>query len=285
MIAWLIDSWPLFWPTYLVAWFSAATLALIGIPVVAREQVLLGAGLVQAGTGGLALALACGLATAGHHAGLGSTLVIALTIVIAALLAGAQSRERPEAFAGWLFLAGSASSVLLLAHQPLGLEVLKLVQTSSLLGAAPHDPWWAATLCLITVAAVAIAGRRLLLICWEPGLAAALGQRAVLWQVALAVWTGLSLAISLHLTGALFTTALLVLPALIARRWVRNLPSLPWAVVLIAEVAVTMAMALAWHLDLPPAQVAVVLLAGLLLCTWAVETLGDLRRWWQGLAR
>ncbi len=285
MIAWLVDSWSLFWPSYLVAWFSAATLALVGIPVVAREQVLLGAGLVQAGTAGLALALACGLATGGHHGGVGTTVIAAIAIILAALVAGAPpGRERPEALAGWLFLAGSAGAVLLLAHQPMGLELLKQVQSSSLLGAGPFDPWVALALALVTLAGVVLGGRRLLLSAWEPGLAAALGQRTVLWQLAMAGWTGLCLASSLRLTGTLFTTALLVLPALIARRWCGGLTMLPWAAVLIAQAAVTGALAIAWHADLPPAQVAVALLAAALAATWALDAAGSAWRWWRNLA-
>ena len=76
------------------------------------------------------------------------------------------------------------------------------------------------------------------------------------------------LAASLKITGALFTTALLVMPVLAARRLLHRLAPLPWLAVLLPEIAVTAGFALSWAWDLPPGQVAVAILGLFLVATW-----------------
>ena len=113
MFTWLTDTWDLFQNAYLCQWFLAVALAILGIPVVAREQVLLGAGLVQAGTFGVALGVALGSVVNLHGTGAEPVIFAAAAIMVASFLAARPPRrERPDAVAGWLFLAGSGGSVL-----------------------------------------------------------------------------------------------------------------------------------------------------------------------------
>jgi zinc transport system permease protein len=86
--------------------------------------------------------------------------------------------------------------------------------------------------------------------------------------VATALGLAVLLALSLQLGGVLLTTALLVLPALAARRLCRRLATVPWLAVGLAEAAVTAGFAIAWSADLPPAQVAVALLGLVLAASW-----------------
>ncbi len=58
MIESFLASWDLFRDTYLVGWLLAVLLSLLGVFVVARDQVFLGAAVTQASTLGVALALA-----------------------------------------------------------------------------------------------------------------------------------------------------------------------------------------------------------------------------------
>jgi zinc/manganese transport system permease protein len=83
-----------------------------------------------------------------------------------------------------------------------------------------------------------------------------------------ALLLALLLAASLQLSGSLLTTALLVLPALAARRFARRLAWMPWLAVIIAEVCVTAGYAIAWNADLPPGQAAVALLGGAMVLSW-----------------
>ncbi len=259
--AWLHDGWPQFGASYIAAWALAAALPLAGIPVVAREQALLGVGLVQIGACGVALALACAWPFPAAWA--------FLAIAAATLLAQRPPpRERPEAVAAWMILAGSAFTVLALARHPQAAERMAQLQASSVLGATWAQAAVAIGAAVATLAVVVFAGRRLLLAAWEPGTARIQGSAPPLLTIAAALGLALLLATSLKITGALFTTALLVLPVLISRRLLSRLAPLPWLAVILAEAAVTTGFALSWTWDLPPAQVAVAILGLLLAATW-----------------
>jgi ABC-type Mn2+/Zn2+ transport system permease subunit len=259
---WLTAGWDLFGPSYVVGWALAVALPLAGIPVVAREQARLGTGLVQMGAVGFAAALAFGLGTP----------VVWAFLAIAAATALAQrppARERPEAVAAWMILAGGALTVLLLAGNAGGAEKLARLASSSVLGAG----WGSAGVALAAALVVAVAavawGRRILVAAWEPRLARLQGVRPGLVGGLSAVVLALLLATALELSGALLTTALLVLPTLAARRFATRLAVVPWLAVGIAELAVTAGFALAWSADLPPGQVAVGLLGGVMVAAWA----------------
>ncbi len=262
MMDWLTQGWELFGPSYVVGWALALALPLAGIPVVAREQALLGTGLVQMGAVGFAAAIAFGLGTPAAWA----------FVAIAAATVLAQrppARERPEAVAAWMILAGGSLTVLLLSGNAVGLEKLARLASSSVLGAGWGSAGVAIAAAVVVMLAAVALGRRILVAAWEPRLAALQGVRpGLIGGLAALLLAGL-LAISLELSGALLTTALLVLPALAARRFAQRLATVPWIAVAIAEAAVTAGFAIAWSADLPPGQVAVALLGTAMVAAWA----------------
>ncbi len=274
MFDWLTLGWDLSSNSYLTMWFMGTTLALLGIPVVAREQVLLGAGLVQAGTLGVAIGVALNFITDTHAKGAEPIIAASVAIMAASLLAShPPKRERPDAIAGWLFLAGSSGSVLLIFGKPVFGEVLSKIQSSSILYSTGVDAVVSVLTCLVTVIAAVLSGRRVVLAVWDADLSRSLGLKPSLVNALLAVWTGLVLAVSLQATGALFTTAMLVLPALLARRLVPSLNWMPWAAVAFALIASTAGMGIAFDQGLPPAQVSVGLLVVALLLAWTARAL------------
>jgi zinc transport system permease protein len=261
MIEWLTAGWSLFGASYVAAWALAVALPLAGIPVVAREQALLGVGLVQMGACGFAVAIACGLAW--------PSLWAFLAIAVASVLAQRPPpRERPEAVAAWMILFGGAATVLILAGQPYGAEQLARLTSSSVLGASWPGATGALIVAVLVVALALVAGRRVLLAAWEPRLARQQGAAPLVLSLAAALLLALLLAVALKLLGALLTTALLVLPALAARRMGTRLAWMPWLSMAAGLGAVTGGFAIAWSADLPPGQVAVALLGGLLVLAW-----------------
>lgn len=261
MMAWLSDGWELFGASYVVGWAMAVALPLAGIPVVAREQALLGTGLVQMGAVGFAAAIAFGL---------GAPAVWAFVAIAAATVLAQRppARERPEAVAASMILAGGALTMLLLAGNAGGLERLANLTSPSLLGSAWGSAGVAIAAAVGVAAAAVVFGRRVLVAAWEPRLARLQGVKPGMVGALSALLLALLLAASLQLSGSLLTTALLVLPALAARRFARRLAWVPWLAVLIAEVCVTAGYAIAWSADLPPGQVAVALLGGAMVLSW-----------------
>lgn len=279
MIAEFIDSWELFRVTYLAGGLIAFQLALVGVWVVARNQIFLGVAVAQASTLGIALALwAGGLGAAAGFAWLRSDwvaagLAVAASVATAVLTARVPTagRESAEALTGWVYLLAASLPVLLLAHDPHGLEEVHHLIFSTLLGASSLDLAAFGALAVATVLLVAKFRDRLLLFALDPEMAAALGQRRSLWNAAVAVWLGVTVGLSIRVSGTLYTFGCLVLPALIAKHWLHEIRPLLVLAPALAVLAAVVGFVAANHWDVPPAHATVALLCGALLLSWGVR--------------
>jgi ABC-type Mn2+/Zn2+ transport system permease subunit len=269
MIADFIASWSLFHHSYLAGWLMAALLALTGVQVVARNQVFLGAATAQASTLGIAVALLTSHAWHPfglhlHHGTWYPTLLAVLFSMLASVLitrAGEQAHETHEAAAGWVFLAGGSLSILLVAHSPLGMDEIQRLLASSLIGATGADVVWLAACLALTAALVAHSRERLVLLATDPLMAAAVGLRVRRWTLALSLWIGLVVGLSIRSAGLLYTFGCLVLPALAARRLCREIAPMFGAAAAFALLTVMAASVLAHTWDVPPAQLTIALQA------------------------
>lgn len=274
MIRGFLDSWALFQHTWLAGWCIAATLALLGVLIVARDQIFIGAAVAQASVLGIALPMAAagalGVAWLEHDAFLGASAVAFAmgATLLAARPPGQPARESPEALTGWAFLGAGALAVLVLAQNPHGTEEIHRLVASSLIGATGVDVVLLAGLLAVTTTVFALAWRPLLLATIDPLTAAALGVRTRAWSVGAAAWLGLAVGLSGRVSGLVFTFGCLVLPALVAKGLCREMRPMLWVSPLVALVVTTVAFVLAHHYDLPPAQMAVALLAGTVVAAW-----------------
>lgn len=276
MIESFIGSWELFHQTYLTGWLIALLLSLVGVVVVARDQIFIGMAISQASTLGIALGLGAGswldvppLTWLDSDGFLSATAV--LFAVLAAFLTAWRSDmggESHEAITGWVFLGSASLSILLVAHSPHGLDEIQRLLSSSLIGATGDDVWIFAGLVTSTILALAIANRRLLLFTLDPPMAAAVGMRVTWWATGIAIWLGLVIGLAMRVSGILYTSGLLVLPALVAKNLCGEVRTIFLISPLIALSVGAMGFVLANHYDLPPAQTTVALLSGGLLLGW-----------------
>jgi ABC-type Mn2+/Zn2+ transport system permease subunit len=270
VIADFVASWPLFQSAILSGWLIAIALSLIGVLVVARNQIFVGAAAAQASALGIAISLWAGPALAGGaFAALGGDeasawYAVAFSIA-AALFAGgrpAPGRESLEAKTGWVFLASSSASILILAHSPHGLEEIHRLLSSSLIGAVDADVFRFAVIAATTAAVFFGARSKLILIALDPETASALGVRVAAWNGALACWLGVVSGLSIRAAGMLYAFGCLVLPALAAKAICREVRGLFVAAPVIALGAAVAGFVLAHRFDLPPAPTTTALLAG-----------------------
>ncbi len=217
MIASFLDSLALFAPTYAVGISVAAALALVGIWVVGRNQIFLGAAVAQASTLGIATALAAGalVGAEGWHgleSELGTRSLAVLASVLTALGAtrlADHEGESPEAVIGWIFLLATALPVLLVAHLPHALEEVHRLVFSSLLSVSPADPPLFAALLVASTGLTAVLHRPLLLLVIDPEVARATGVPTRRLDLALALWLGLAAGLSMRAAGMLYTLSLI----------------------------------------------------------------------------
>jgi len=278
------ESWGLFHNSYLVGWLIGLLLSLVGVIVVARDQVFLGAAVSQASTLGIALAL-CASGVFPLHSATGalahstswlccdtSQAVMAIAFSMLAALVTARAsrgqRESHEAITGWVFLISASLSVLAVAHSPYGLEEIRRIHSSSIIGATPADVAVFALLLLATALVFAVAGRRLLLVVMDPAMAAAVGLRVQRWAVFESLWLGLVVGLSIRVSGMLFTFGSLVLPPLVAKNVCREVRPMFFVAPLVALVTNTLGFVVANRCDSPPAQMNVAIASVLLLAVW-----------------
>ncbi len=279
MIGDFLASWELFRTTYLAGWGIAFLLSLVGVWVVARDQIFLGVAVAQASTLGVAVAL--WLATTGAASGLGwihsDALAAALAVgasIATSLLTAREARgrrESAESVTGWVFLLSASVPVLLLSRSPHGLEEVHQLMFSTILGARTPDAWIFAGLGLATACAVGVYHPRLMLFAVDPDTASAVGMRRGLWNALVAIWLGLAVGLAIRVSGTLYTFGCLVLPALIAKSWVREIRPLLLLAPAVGVAAAVAGFVLAHDLDTPPAHTSVALLCALLLASWTLR--------------
>lgn len=276
MIAEFIASWDLFRNVYLAGSLMAVLLALVGVQVVARNQIFLGAAAAQASTLGVAVALITSYAWHPfglhlHHGSWYASLLAAIFSILASLLiarAGERSRETHESVAGWVFLACGSSSILLVTRSPHGLDEIQRLISSSLIGATGADVAWLAFCVVVTATLTLVRRDQLVLLATDPLMAAAVGLRVRRWTFGIALWIGLVVGLSIRGAGLLYAFGCLVLPALAARLLCREIRPMYGTAAGFALVTALVAFVLAHAWDFPPAQLTVALQALLVGLLW-----------------
>jgi len=271
-----LASWPLFATSYLAGWAIAFLLSLVGVWVVARDQIFLGVAVAQASTLGVAAALWLG--GLGAAAGVGifrgdaiaSGLAVATAVATAlfTVLRRSGGRESAEAVTGWVYLVSASVPTLLLASDPRGLEEVHHLLFSTLLGATRVDLAVFAALAATTALIVAREHAPLRLLAIDPEIADVIGLRSRVWHAALAVWLGVAVGLSIRVSGTLYTFGCLVLPALIGKHLVREVRALIWVAPLVAVGTAVLGFVLANDWDIPPAHMTVALLCAGLAAVW-----------------
>jgi len=177
-------SWPLFHNAYLAGWLIGILLSLIGVLVVVRDQIFIGAAVSQAATLGVAMGMVIGsLFTNDEQSWVRSHIfhdvMGGLLAVLAALFTTRGSttagRESHEAITGWVFLVSVSGAVLLLSHSPHGLDEVNHILSSTIVGATSSDVWLFVALTVSTAGALALWYRPTLLVVLDPEMARAVG--------------------------------------------------------------------------------------------------------------
>ncbi len=280
MIGEFLSSWSLFANAYLSGWLIGILLSLIGVLVVARDQIFIGAAVSQASALGIAVGMVTGSwMTLDEQSWWRSSAFYSLMggifSIIAALITTRGGRtpgqESHEAVTGWIFLVSLSFSVLLLTHSPHGLEEVHSILTSTIIGARRADVWLFTILTLLTIIALARYHQQALLVVLDPEMARAVGLQVDRWNTTLSIWLGIAVGFSIRVSGVVFAFACLVLPALIAKNLGREVSTMFFSSPLIALGASIIAFVLANHYDYPPGQTATACLCFLLLVAWLVR--------------
>lgn len=270
------SAWELFGDAVLAGLAMSAALPLVGLLLVLRRQVFLGAAIGQ--SGGLGIAFGIWLVTTAggshlHFAAMTGYVPLSVGSVVgvaAAWLALRQARgaatgpaNHPEARAAWLFLVGGSGAMVLLANAPHGLQMVQQLMLSSLLGANAMDLWLAVALLVGLATAAWCWPRPLALWAIDPLSARVYGANLAGLDLLIALAIGTTLAFAIHVAGLPFAFAGAILPVLAARELAGSLRTVTWLAPLLGTLGFGLGWWWATAQDLPPGQCAVLTHAGM----------------------
>jgi ABC-type Mn2+/Zn2+ transport system permease subunit len=278
MIQSFLSSWTLFYQSYLTGWLISLLLSIIGVLVVARDQIFIGAAVSQASTLGIALTMwASVVFPLEQFSWFQSDVFLSAMAVIFSILAasitgrgGETGKESHEAITGWVFLISGSLSILIVSHSPHGLEEIHRLLSSSIIGATTADIWAFSLLTFLTVFLILFFYRKILLFTLDPSMASAIGMKMRIWSLTTSAWLGLAVGLSIRTSGMLYTFGCLILPALVAKNLCREVRHMFFVAPAVAIGTGIIGFLLANHYDYPPGQMTIALFCLELVGAWAL---------------
>lgn len=283
MIQSFLSSWPLFYQSYLAGWLISFLLSIVGVLVVARDQIFIGAAVSQASTLGIALMMwATAILHLDHFPWFRPNLFFSGMAVIFSIVAafvtgrgGEMGRESHEAITGWVFLLSASLSILIVSHSPHGLEEIHRLLSSSIIGATLVDVWIFGLLTLFTTSFLLLFRQKIVLFALDRPMAVAIGMSLKSWNAVISVGLGLAVGLSIRTSGMLFTFGCLVLPALIAKNLCRQVRAMFFVAPAIGVGTAILSFSLANHYDYPPGQLTVAIYSLELVLGWMARRLRE----------
>ncbi len=240
---------------------------LVGVFLVLRRLVFVGVALPQISSTGIAVSLSLPLwlnfqvTTQSEHAlaFAGSTLFSVVAILILAVLER-RGRGLPEGRLGTAYVVAAAVSILLLSKNRYAeagwLDLLK----GEIITISNFDlVLTAATLAMVLVI-LSLFRKELLLVSYDRVFAITLAKRVVLWDVVLYLLIGLTVSMAVLSVGPLIAFGFLLIPALMAQMFARNMRQLAVFASLFGGTAAFIGFWLAYQWDLPVGPTDVALL-------------------------
>jgi zinc/manganese transport system permease protein len=173
--------------------------------------------------------------------------------LVVALGAGALARAtggREDAALTGLYLTALAAGVTLISWRGSAVELTQLL-FGSVLGVDDAALLLMGGAATATLAFLAIAWRPLILECFDPSFAQAVGLRGSVWHLGLLALAVLNLVAALQAVGSLMAVGLMMLPAIAARHLARELSGMVLWAVGIALAATVIGLLASYHLDVP----------------------------------
>lgn len=231
----------------------------VGVLLTLRRLALFGDALAHGILPGVALgfALAGGFSVVAMSAGgIAAGLIIALA---AGFFARKTVLREDAALAGSYLTALALGIAIISVGGGQGHELMHLL-FGSVLAVDETALLFIAGTATVTLLALALLWRGLLLEILDPGFLQAAGARPGLWQAAFLGLVVLNLVAACQAVGTLMAVGLMMLPALAARFWSAGLPGIVRASVAVALVSAVAGLLASYHLDVPSGP-AIVLVA------------------------
>ncbi len=256
---------------------------LVGVFLVVRRLVFMGVALPQISSTGVAIALSLplwlGFRPMGHPSESAHALAFvgSITLSLAAILVLAflerRGRGQPEGRLGTAYVVAAALSILLLAKNPYGemgwLDMLK----GEVITISNFDLALTAGTLALVLAALGFFYKELLLVSFDRVTAITLRKNVVFWDLLLYLLIGMTVSMAVLSVGPLIAFGFLLIPALTAHLFSRNMRQFTTLASLIGGVAAFLGFWVAYRWDLPVGPTDVVLLGVIYGLAWVIAKL------------
>ena len=254
----------------------ALACSVLGVYVVLRRIVFVGAAIAQLSSAGIALAMyLSGLGVAG--AVTGHPTVMALLVTLAgALFFGMEGGSRgpvpPDATIGVAYAVAAAAGILLIAKAKSG-EAHDIFLQGNILGITRAD-----TLVLLGVSVPVLLVhlvfyKEFLFVSFDRETARTLGYRVTFWNLFLYFTLGLVIAFAMQFAGVILVFNFLVLPAVTGLLLARSMRGIFALAVLSGLLAACIGFSLSVPFDLPSGPTIIAVSGALALIAWSVRTM------------
>jgi ABC-type Mn2+/Zn2+ transport system permease subunit len=250
--------------------------SVLGVYVVLRRIVFVGAALAQISSAGIALGiLFSSLGVGGFLAGeLILSFLATLAGVVFFSVTGTRSRVPPDAALGVAYVVSGSIAVLLVAKAA-GADVHDIFLQGNILGITTRDNFILGAVLVPILAVHVLLYKEFLFVSYDPEMARTLGYSVRRWTFTLYLTIGIMIAVAMRSAGVLLVFDFLVIPAVIGLLLGHNMRGVFFWAVLSGLLAALVGFTLSIPFDLPtgPTIIAVSgVLAGL---SWLYRFLVD----------
>jgi ABC-type Mn2+/Zn2+ transport system permease subunit len=203
-----------------------------------------------------------------HALAFAGSITFTLTAILVLAFLEWRGRGQPEGRLGTAYVVASALSILLLSKNPYGeigwLDMLK----GEVITISNFDLLLTAVTLVIVIAALALFHKELLLVSFDREMAVILRKKVVSWDMLLYLLIGLTVSMAVLSVGPLIAFGFLLIPALMAHLFARNMHQFTILASLIGGAVAFFGFWIAYQYDLPVGPTDVVLLVGLYAFAW-----------------
>jgi len=244
-----------------------AVCAYLGVYVVLRRIVFVGAALAQVSSAGVGLALLYGWNP------VLSSLAMTLGGVAAFSVRATDRRTTQESFIGIGYAVASALAVLFVAKSAQGEGHMLDVLSGNILTVTTREIWWMAGVGLAAIALHTLLGKQLWFSMFDSETARASGIRSGWWDLLFFLMLGVTISLAIRLAGTLLVFAFLVIPAVVGLLLSRRLGGIIAVAIGAASIATIAGLYASVRIDLPSGPAIVACLFVLLVLAVAFSKL------------
>jgi zinc transport system permease protein len=248
--------------------------SVLGVYVVLRRIVFVGAALAQLSSAGIALALFLGgLGIGGEltHHPVAVSLIVTLAGALFFGMGGAgRLRVPPDATIGVTYAVAAAAGILLVAKASTG-EAHDIFLSGNILGITRLDTYVLLAVSIPVLLLHLVFYKEFLFVSFDPETARTLGYQVTRWNLLLYLTLGLVIAFAMQFAGVMLVFNFLVLPAVTGLLIARSMAGIFTVAVIAGLLASVLGFVLSVPFDLPSGP-AIIAVSGLLaLAAWGVR--------------